>query len=136
MRRQLIVWDENGNPRVEISEVAPAYNKQGMARLYELEGTLPYVPQANPIDGSISEEEESLRGLPKAEVAVRKLWGRACAGDTDALKYIDDRRWGKPKQQVENVNVTVNYSDFLKQLANEDEVVITAIPMRDELEGI
>jgi len=61
-------------------------------------------------------------GMTKAEVIEHKKVDLACAGDLAAMKEIDDRLLGKPKQQVETKNLNMTYDDFLRNLAlQEDE---------------
>lgn len=75
-------------------------------------------------------------GKTRLEVAVLSL-AKASEYDSSARTEFLDRAMGKPKQRVDSTSVTVNLTDFLHQLAEEDhnqardsksEVVIDAEP--------
>ncbi len=67
-------------------------------------------------DGDILE----YMGKTRLEVAVLSL-AQASSYNADARKEFLDRIMGKPKQRVDSTTVTVNLTEYLQQLVEEEE---------------
>ena len=59
-------------------------------------------------------------GKSYLEVAINNL-ARAATYDADARTEFLDRVMGKPKQRVDSTSVTVNLTDFLHKLVEEEK---------------
>jgi len=68
-------------------------------------------------------EDPRFKGMMKAEVMRHKLIDKATKGDIDAIKLIDERLLGKPKQSVESKNMHITYEDYLMELAKQEGVL-------------
>lgn len=77
----------------------------------------PYEPKRSP-DGELLPGEEKYIGYAKGEVMSLREAQMAAEGDLDAIRHINDRILGKPKQQIDNLNVSISYKDYLEELAN------------------
>lgn len=73
-------------------------------------------------------------GLTKIEVAQHKLMDRAASGDIQALGQIEDRILGKPKQQVESLQVNATLESFLENVAKK-EGFISPLSDADVIDG-
>ena len=65
-------------------------------------------------------KDPDFEGKSNAEVMNIRLARRAAAGDTEAIKMINDRVLGKPKQQIESTKLTMTYADYLEQITQEE----------------
>lgn len=79
--------------------------------------SLEYRPITMPGTDDMMPGEERFIGATKLEVIMHRVSDRAAHGDMEAVNFIYDRILGKPKQQTENINVAVNYQQFIKELA-------------------
>lgn len=79
--------------------------------------SLQYNPLTLPGTDDILPGEDRFIGATKLEVIMHRVSDRAAHGDMEAVNFIYDRILGKPKQQTENINVAVNYQQFIKELA-------------------
>lgn len=61
-------------------------------------------------------DEERFKGLSNVEVLAIRLAEKAANGDYDATNQVLDRILGKPKQETQNVTVSVTYADYLDNL--------------------
>ena len=93
-------------------EALPELKRHALSQMYE--GEWDSVNQCYEIDPRYV-------GMTKAEVIEHKKVDLACAGDLQAMKEIDDRLLGKPKQQVESKNLNVSYEDWLNEIARQEE---------------
>lgn len=67
-------------------------------------------------------------GKSRLEVAVLTL-AKASADDPDARKEFLDRTLGKPKQRVDSTSVSLNLTEYLQMLVDEEPLeVIDAEP--------
>ena len=75
-------------------------------------------------------------GKSRLEVAVLSL-ARSSSYDADARKEFLDRTMGKPKQRVDSTSVSLNLTEYLQMLADDEAVeVIDAEPsVRDAPEA-
>jgi len=75
-------------------------------------------------------------GKTYLEMAIIKL-ARAAMVDADARKEFLDRSMGKPKQRVDSTTVTVNLTDYLQQLVEEEheEVIDAELTPSDDPEA-
>ena len=99
---------------------------------------MPYEPMIDPKTNSPLPGEENFAGLPMLRVAKQKRQIRAAQGDMHALEQIENRIEGKPRQQVEQLNINASLSDYLAQLhaLEEPEQVTATVIERDILDGI
>jgi len=86
--------------------------KASVKKLIEAVLAIPYISEIT---------DESLEGLPVAEVMFIRLAQSAAEGNHEALKILLDRVLGKPKQFSETVTMKMSYRDFLEQLAKKEE---------------
>lgn len=75
--------------------------------------------------------DERYVGMTKLEVAQHKQMDAAARGDGQALEKIEDRLMGKPKQQVESVQISATLEDFLARVAEQEGLVSNTIPTSD-----
>lgn len=68
-------------------------------------------------------EDPRFKGMTKAEVMRHKLIDKAAKGDIEAIKLIDERLLGKPKQSVESKNLNIGYEDYLMELARQEGLI-------------
>ena len=67
------------------------------------------------------DREIEFEGMTNAEVMSIRLARRAAAGEMEAIKTIQDRILGKPKQQIESRSITETYTQYLERLAEKEE---------------
>ena len=73
--------------------------------------------------------EPEFVGLTYYQVAlIRQAELAARHGSLDSMEFISDRIMGKPAQVNVNVSAGESYTDFLKQIAEEEEKVIDVKP--------
>lgn len=72
-------------------------------------------------EGNIYPDEQQYEGMTKAEVGALKAADGYANGDIDHTKFVHDRIIGKPKQQIESVNVAIGIKDYLAKLKEIDE---------------
>lgn len=60
-------------------------------------------------------------GASIIEVAIMQLADRAAAGDAKAITELLDRTIDKPRQGIDAVTVTGTYSEFLENLAKQEQ---------------
>lgn len=111
----LVRW-ENGHP-------LPVYNPPTAkntleAMLVEAECEI-YNGETDPETGEQIFDARYV-GQTKAQVAIHRLLDQASAGYLPAIKEYLDRKFGKPKQSIEQVSMNVTYQDFLDSLKEED----------------
>jgi hypothetical protein len=68
---------------------------------------------------------ESFEGMTLAEVMHIRLARKAANGDMTAIKLLQDRILGKPKQQIESKKLTMTYADYLEEITSKenDEII-------------
>lgn len=131
----------------------PAYgepvNTEQMTAVHRAALASPYVPMKDP-EGYLLPGEEDLEGMSCMEVGAWRNAQAYARGDLEAGKFVHDRVQGKPKQQVENLNVNASLKDFLAGTAAEEHAKYVAARERmrkreqedvvdvevDELEGL
>lgn len=84
----------------------------------------PYHPARTP-DGELVPGEERWQHVDgswmlNGEVAAIKLAEKWARGDIEAGSIIMDRIIGKPKQQIESINMNITYQDFLDKVRMEE----------------
>ncbi|MDP7429978.1 MAG: hypothetical protein QGG97_00350 [Flavobacteriales bacterium] len=67
------------------------------------------------------EKDSEFEGMTNAEVMNVRLARNAAKGDMDAIKTLQDRVLGKPKQQIESRSITETYTQYLERLAAAEE---------------
>lgn len=117
-------FDEHGNPQPH--EGKPFAGQQMMEYL----STALAVPYADePLD------TEKLTDLPMGAVGALRTVKAYADGDLEAAKFVHDRILGKPKQQIESLNVHMDIFEYVKSLpppTPEELAVITFIDKPDE----
>ena len=112
---RFIRWEGN----VPYPEYGEPVNVEQLTNVHRAALACPYEPIKAP-DGSISPEEEKLAGMSCMEVGAWRNAQAYARGDLEAGKFAYDRTVGKPKQQVENLNVNASLKDFLAATAAEE----------------
>ena len=81
--------------------------------------------------------DERYVGMTKLEVAQHKQMDAAARGDGQALEKIEDRLMGKPKQQVESVQISATLEDFLARVAEQEGLAsnVSPNPLGSYIEG-
>jgi len=120
-----IVWEE-GVPRVKLQTMV---TKEVLTDLPVAALSLPYKRSDKDI---FLERELEFEGKTNAEVMNIRLARKAAAGNTDAVKTIQDRILGKPRQQVESHSITETYSQWLDRTAVEQKEVIKEAEINDK----
>jgi len=110
-----IVW-ENGLP---VKKFKLQMTKEDMQEMKVHAATQVYHGDWDPVSQSYIADPR-YEGLSKIEVAQHKLMDKAAAGDTQALSQIEDRILGKPKQQVESLQINATLESFLEKVAKEE----------------
>lgn len=112
---RLIRW-ENGVP---YPVYAPPMQKDQLSSLINAAIAVEY-------EGELDEEtgerhlDPRYEGCTMGEVMALKLAEKAASGNLNAVNMVFDRILGKPKQSVESTTMTVSYTDYLAQLAQEE----------------
>lgn len=107
--KKLIHWDANGIPRPHTDWLLP---KNRIDDVIMASFALPY-------EGTYNDRLEQLvlepeyEGLTNIEVACIKQAKKAASGDLEALRFTIERLLGKPKQAVEQTNVTMSLKEYL-----------------------
>ena len=85
---------------------------------------LPLTVISLPYERTLEEEIENIdpefEGLTNGEVMLIRLAREAARGDQSAMTMLLDRILGKPKFQAEIKSLTMNYQDFLEELARQE----------------
>ena len=104
-------------------------------KLYAAQQT--YVGDWDPIEQNYIVDERYV-GMSKLEVAQHKQMDAAARGDLTALAQAEDRILGKPKQQVESIQVSATLEDFLEKVAEKEGMALASPPLfsgEDVIEG-
>lgn len=115
----VITW-EHGEPVVIYKEML---TKEVIADLPVAVLSLPY--QRTDKEITLGEDVE-FEGKSNAEVMHIRLARRAAAGSMEAIKMLQDRILGKPKQSIESHSVSETYTQFLERKAKEENELIEA----------
>ncbi len=97
---------------------------------------LPYYPSDK------DERTERFIEMSVIQIAIIKLVERAAQGDVKAISEMFNRILGRPKQESQNIEVSLTYQDYLDKLADKiEERKVLAITKKDypryaNLEGI
>jgi len=104
------VTDDQGRPRpvptyehmysvedVKQMQMASASNKYKLMRDHE---------------GNLAPGEQDYDGMACLEVALDRRAQAAAQGDLMALNQLEDRIVGKPKQEVQNTNISLSFSEI------------------------
>ena len=111
----LVKW-ENGKPvPVYIEPVTP----QRVTTFMREAAGREYVPMVDG-NGDMLPGEEQFIGMTKLQVGIERKADRVARGDNEALEEYLDRLAGKPKQQVETLQVTATLQDFLTYMKEEE----------------
>lgn len=82
------------------------------------------VPQMGPEEFNrifgIKVEPGEIKGMTFAEVMMRQLVLKACAGNDKSIQEVLDRLLGKPMQVSESTVKTYSYQDWLIELRNSE----------------
>lgn len=70
---------------------------------------------------NIKASPAEIRNFTFAEIMVRQLVVKACAGNDKSIQEVLDRLLGKPMQTTESVSKSYTYHDFLIQCQQADE---------------
>jgi|TARA_B100001971_G_C18158369_1_gene519937 hypothetical protein len=109
-----ITW-EDGIPRVELRQMI---TKEVLVDLPVAALSLPYERSEKDV---FLEKDSEFEGMTNAEVMNVRLARNAAKGDMDAIKTLQDRVLGKPKQQIESRSITETYTQYLERLAAAEE---------------
>lgn len=110
-----MVW-ENGN---YIKKHRIAMRKEDVQELKLHAAQQMYIGDWDPVAQDYIVDERYV-GMTKIEVAQHKQMDAAARGDFQALDKIEDRILGKPKQQVEAVQISATLEDFLEKVAQKE----------------
>lgn len=97
------------------------------------------VPQVSPEDFerafSIRATPEEIKTLTLAELMVRQLVLKACAGSDRSITEVLDRLLGKPTQTTESVSKSYSYHDLLIELKKQDDAaaVTYTVPQQKQV---
>ncbi len=119
-----VVW-KDGEPEVKFREML---TKNVAAELPLAAVSSPYKRTEKEIFLGIDSEFE---GKSNIEVMNIRLARKAAAGDMDAIKLLNDRILGKPKQQIESTRVSMTYQDYLDQITEEENAGIVEADVND-----
>lgn len=122
-----VVW-RNGLPYPEFGE---PHTPETMLGLIKATARLPYEPQLDPTTQQIPPDEQKFVGMDMLEVANYKRAQRAATGSLEDLKSIEDRVIGKPKQQIESVQINATLQEWLEALPDptpKEIAEVTVIP--------
>jgi len=109
-----ITW-EDGIPKVELRQMI---TKEVLVDLPVAALSLPYERSEKDV---FLEKDSEFEGMTNAEVMNVRLARNAAKGDMDAIKTLQDRVLGKPKQQIESRSITETYTQYLERLAAAEE---------------
>lgn len=98
-------FDDNGNPQPH--EGKPFTGIQ-MIDYLSVALTVPYE------DGNL--DPDKLTDLPMGAVGAMRTVKAYADGDLEAGKFLHDRILGKPKQQIESLNVHMDIFEYVKSL--------------------
>jgi hypothetical protein len=62
-------------------------------------------------------------GKTNAEVMNIRMARSAARGDREAIKMLQDRILGKPKQQIETHKISENYHEFVERVTKEENEI-------------
>lgn len=126
-----IVW-ENGVP---VKKFKLQVAKEDIQEMKLHAATQTYYGDWDPINQEYIPDPR-YEGLSKIEVAQHKLMDKAAAGDIQALAQVEDRILGKPKQQVESLNISTSLESFLEKIAlSENQESTPEESSEDIIEG-
>ena len=117
----LFAWSA-GMPQPSGGRVSKAMQKEQINQLLLAALSLPYKGVWNADTQQYEMDDPDYANATYGEVISHKLVQRAAAqGDIRAIQEVLDRTLGKPKQAVESVNMSLSYTDFLEQLAQQSQ---------------
>lgn len=123
-------------------------SKKRGGRYIRWEGNIPYPEYAEPIPtdcmtqllsaalsspyepANDTPDEQRFAGMSNGEVGAIRRAEAYARGDIESAKFIHDRLLGKPKQQVENLNVNVTAKALLSRIADEEDTTVTVTEVR------
>lgn len=115
---QMFEWVED-MPRPRINK---SMRKEQIQELYHAAGALLYRGEWNADTQQFVIKDPRFIGATYAEVAVMLDWDEAVKSDGGkSRERVMDRTLGKPKQALESTSMHVSYSEYLDQLAKEEE---------------
>lgn len=110
------------------------YIREALDRALELKIPGDMTPEQFERTFAMKVTPEELKNLTFAELLVRQLVVKACAGNDRSISEVLDRLLGKPMQTTENVTKSYNYYDFLTECSEKDErEVIDVKPVNPRL---
>lgn len=112
--QSFIDW-KDGKPVVVYKEML---TKEVIADLPVATLSTPYQRTDKEIFLNIDPEFEN---KTNAEVMHIRLARKAAGGSMEAIKILQDRILGKPKQEIETRKLTMSYADYLDQIAKKEE---------------
>ena len=134
MRSNRFIKWENGIPKPADFDIMTKSQFESLPMVFQ---STPYQPETDPDTGQILAAEYVYRNadgtwMTNAEVAQARRSLRAARGDLEALRNIEDRVLGKPKQSAEIVSVHGTLSEWIEaSMKNEaqwrDEGTITDV---------
>jgi hypothetical protein len=110
---------ENGVP---VKKTRIALKKEDVQEMKYHAAQQMYVGDWDPINQDYNVDERYV-GMTKLEVAQHKQIDAAARGDLQALNQVEDRILGRPKQQVESVQISATLEDFLSRVAEQEGMV-------------
>lgn len=110
-----LIWDDEGKPSMGFKEMI---TKEVLEELPVAALSLPYKRSDKEI---FLNEDPEFEGKTNAEVMNIRLARKAAQGCMTAIKAIQDRVLGKPKQQIESRSITETYTQYLERIGKEDE---------------
>ncbi len=114
--KRVLKW-EDGIPRPTLVPLIP---KKQQAEIAYAAASAPYMGRYD-TEKDIWLVEERFQGMTQVEVMWCRIAQDAADGDKQAAQILLDRTQGKPKQSAEIVSVSVSYTDFLKQISDDDD---------------
>lgn len=130
---RLVNWvldEETGHLR-PVPTYQPAYTDNQLKALQRAALSNPYKPQPDPETGFIPEHERAYEGMTAYEVALDRRAQLAAQGDMIALDQMENRALGKPKQQIEQTNVNITFSEIVAERVSKGALEFKTV--RDEL---
>ena len=88
--------------------------------IQQLPLTVISMPYERTLEEELNNIDPEFEGLSNGEVMLIRLAREAASGDPSAMTILLDRILGKPKFQAEIKTLSMNYQDFLEELARRE----------------
>lgn len=107
-----IVWVDG----LPVKKIRTVLAKDDVQELRTNAAAQPYFGDWDPVNQEYIPDPR-YEGMSKIEVAIHKQMDQAARGDINALEKIEDRMFGKPKVQVESLQISATLEEFLEKVA-------------------